>query len=112
MNKEATRTRRSLIIPVKVAHDPRIKRDKAVLLFGEICSMLNVTGSFYMSNEELAKRLKCKTTKPIKEALKELELLGYIERETIKDPKTGMIVGRKITSPWFQALRKKVKPVE
>jgi len=100
INKEFTGARYFLNIPAEVAHDPRIKRDKAILLFGEIYSMLNVTGAFYMSNKEIAKRLRCKTVKPVKEALNELESLGYIERRIIKDEKTGAVIGRKITSTW------------
>lgn len=100
MDKEFTGARYFLNIPAEVAHDPRIKRDKAILLFGEIYSMLNVTGAFYMSNKEMAKRLRCKTVKPVKEALNELESLDYIKREIIKDKKTGAVIGRKITSTW------------
>ena len=100
MNEEFTGARYFLNIPAEVAHDPRIKRDKSILLFGEIYSMLNVTGAFYMSNKEIAKRLRCKTVKPVKEALNELESLGYIKRKIIKDEKTGAITGRKITSTW------------
>ena len=100
MNEEFTGARYFLNIPAEVAHDPRIKRDKAILLFGEIYSMLNVTGAFYMSNKEMAKRLRCKTVKPVKEALNELESLGYIRRKIIKDEKTGAVIGRKITSTW------------
>ncbi|AKG66633.1 helix-turn-helix domain-containing protein [Lactobacillus helveticus] len=101
MNKEFTGARYFLNIPAEVAHDPNIKRDKSILLFGEIYSMLNVTGAFYMSNKEMAKRLRCKTVKPVKEALNELESLGYIKRKIIKDEKTGAIIGRKITSTWM-----------
>ena len=97
---EFTGARYFLNIPAEVAHDPRIKRDKAILLFGEIYSMLNVTGAFYMSNKEIAKRLRCKTVKPVKEALNELESLGYIERKIITDKETGAVIGRKITSTW------------
>lgn len=100
INEEFTGARYFLNIPAEVAHDPRIKRDKSILLFGEIYSMLNVTGAFYMSNKEMAKRLRCKTVKPVKEALNELESLGYIERKLIKDEKTGAVIGRKITSTW------------
>lgn len=97
---EFTGARYFLNIPAEVAHDTRIKRDKSILLFGEIYSMLNVTGAFYMSNKEIAKRLRCKTVKPVKEALNELESLGYIERKIITDKETGAVIGRKITSTW------------
>lgn len=105
-NEEFKGTRYFLNIPAEVAHDTRIKRDKAILLFGEIYSMLNVTGAFYMSNKELAKRLRCKTVKPVKEALNELESLGYIKREKIIDQTTGAIIGRKITSDWRPGIAK------
>lgn len=90
-----------LNIPAEVAHDPRFKSDKSILLFGEIFSMLNVTGSFFMSNKEMAKRIRVKSEKTVQNCLNELEELGYIKREIITDKKSGKIIGRgKITSPY------------
>lgn len=90
-----------LNIPAEVAHDPRFKSDKSILLFGEIFSMLNVTGSFFMSNKEMAKRIRAKSEKTVQNCLSELEKLGYIKREIITDKKSGKVVGRgRITSPY------------
>lgn len=85
-----------LNIPVKVAHDSRFRSDKSILLFGEIYSMLNVTGSFYMSNNEIAKRLRCKRNTVIN-CIHELKDLGYIQTKEIKDPQTGATRGRAIS---------------
>ncbi|KRL84020.1 helix-turn-helix domain-containing protein [Ligilactobacillus apodemi] len=90
-----------LNIPAEVAHDPRFKSDKSILLFGEIFSMLNVTGSFFMSNKEMAKRIRAKSEKTVQNCLSELEKLGYIKREIITDKKSGKVIGRgRITSPY------------
>lgn len=89
-----------LNIPVEVAHDERIKSDKSILLFGEIYSMLNVTGSFFMSNEKIAKRIRAKSVRTVQNCLDELEKLGYIQRQVVRDPKTNVVIQRKITSNW------------
>lgn len=83
-----------LNIPVTVANDPRIKSDKSILIFGEIYSMLNVTGAFFMGTEELAKRRRC-SEQTIYNCLKELENLGYIKRESVTNDR-GKTIGRKI----------------
>ena len=59
--QEFTGSRLFLNIPAIVAHDKVLlkKAPKAILLFGEIYSMLNVTGKFYMSNNTHAERLDC-----------------------------------------------------
>lgn len=85
-----------LYIPAQVTHDPRFKSDKSILLFGEIYSMINVTGSFYMSNKEIAKRLRCKKGTVIN-CVHELERLGYIETKNVADPDSGAIRGRSIS---------------
>ena len=101
MSKEFTGVRLFLNIPVDVAHDPRFKSDKSILLFGEIYSMLNVTGSFFMSNKEMAKRIRAKSERTVQNCLDELEEYGYIKRELVRDKKTGKVKGReKITSPY------------
>lgn len=89
-----------LNIPVDVAHDKRIKSDKSKLLFGEIYSMLNVTGSFYMSNKEIAKRINARSIKTVQNCLDELENLGYIKREVTRDPSNNQVTERRITSDW------------
>ena len=85
-----------LNIPAKVAHDPRFKSDKSILLLGEIYSMLNITGSFYMSNKELAKRMRCKKNTVIN-CVHELEQLGYIKTKIMVDPVSGATRGRSIS---------------
>ena len=98
MEPEFKGTRYFLMIPASVAHDNSLKPiDK--LLFGEIYSMLNVTGKFYMSNKEIAKRLDC-TERYVRSRIEILEKAGYLNREMLKD-ETGAIVGRIITaSKW------------
>ena len=83
-----------LNIPIQVANDPRIKSDKSVLIFGEIYSMLNVTGAFFMGTEELARRRRC-SEQTVYNCLNELEILGYIKREKVTNDK-GRTIGRKI----------------
>lgn len=95
MTEEFTGARLFLNIPVIVAHDPRFKSDKPKLLFGEIYSMLNITGKFYMSNKELAKRLNC-SARTITNAVKELVDLDYITVTEVKDKKTGGTKWREI----------------
>lgn len=98
--QEFTGVRLFLNIPADVAHDPRLK-DKSILLFGEIFSMLNVTGSFFMSNKEMAKRIRAKSERTVQKCLDELEKYGYIKRELVHDEKTGKVKGRgKITSTY------------
>lgn len=84
-----------LNIPADVAHDPRFKSDKSILLFGEIYSMLNVTGKFYMSNKELAKRLRCSKS-TVTNSVNELVDLGYITTKEVKDKETGATKCREI----------------
>ena len=87
-----------LNIPAGVAHDPDLQKfPKAILIFGEIWSMLNVTGEFYMSNDKMAKLYNC--SKPsIKRALKLLETKGLITRENIYKPGTSLVIHRKIST--------------
>ena len=82
-----------LNIPAQVAHDPRFKSDKSILLYGEIYSMTNVTGKFFMSNSKLAERLRC-SRRTIINCINELESLKYIKTKIIKDGK--IIKGREI----------------
>lgn len=95
MAEEFTGSRLFLNIPASVAHDERIKSDKTILLYGEVLSMINVTGSFYMSNKALAKRLRC-TPQTVIRCVRELEKLNYIKTTIVKDKKTGAVKGRKI----------------
>ena len=91
--QEFTGVRLFLNIPAEVAHDPRFKSDKSILLFGEVYAMINVTGKFYMSNKELAKRLRC-SKGTITNCVNELVRLGYITcllytSPSPRDPKTS-----------------------
>ena len=95
MAEEFTGSRLFLNIPASVAHDERIKSDKSILLYGEVLSMINVTGSFYMSNKSLAKRLRC-TPQTVIRCVRELEKLKYIKSTMVKDEKSGAVKGRKI----------------
>ncbi|PJE92104.1 hypothetical protein CU094_08370 [Limosilactobacillus fermentum] len=81
-----------LNIPAFVAHDSRLK-DPEKLLFGEIFSMLNTTGKFFMNNPSVALRLN-KTVRAIQTYLSALEKLGYIKRSLIIDEKTKEVKGR------------------
>lgn len=82
-----------LNIPVRVAHDNRLK-DKDKLLYGEIYAMLNVTNNFFMSNAAMAKRLNC-TNRTVIACLNRLEEYGYIKRNNVYDGK--QIVRREIS---------------
>ncbi len=98
VEQEFTGSRLFLNIPAIVAHDKVLlkKAPKAILLFGEIYSMLNVTGKFYMSNNTLAKRLDC-SRKSIINYINLLKKQGYIETENVIDDETNAIAGRMIT---------------
>lgn len=86
-----------VMIPVEVSHNKKLlERPKAIILFGEIYTMLNATGKFYMSNSTLCERLDCKPT-AMKGYLNLLEEEGYIKRSVVYDDKTKRIKGREIT---------------
>ncbi|TGY53609.1 helix-turn-helix domain-containing protein [Ligilactobacillus murinus] len=98
VEQEFTGSRLFLNIPAIVAHDKVLlkKAPKAILLFGEIYSMLNVTGKFYMSNNTLAERLDC-SRQSIINYINLLKKQGYIETENVTDTETKAITGRMIT---------------
>ncbi|GHV97860.1 hypothetical protein lacNasYZ03_11360 [Lactobacillus nasalidis] len=86
-----------LMIPTKVSRDPELlKKPKAIILFGEIFTMLNATGKFYMSNGLLCERLDCKKT-ALKGYLNLLEDRGYIKRQVVYSDDKKQILGRYIT---------------
>ena len=87
-----------LNIPINIARDPVLldKTPKGILLMGEIVSMLNVTGKFFMSNAEMAKRLRVSQS-TVKKYLDLLEERGYIVRKIIYKENSKQIVGREIT---------------
>ncbi|WFD52880.1 putative replication protein [Lactobacillus phage CR191] len=88
-----------LMIPVGIARDQDLlDNSKSILLMGEILSMLNVTGEFFMGNAELAKRLKT-TPRTVKRYLILLENKGLIKRTNVyADKEKKVVVGRKITA--------------
>lgn len=88
-----------LMIPVGIARDKDLlTKPKSIILMGEVLSMLNVTGEFFMSNSELAKRLNV-TPRSVKDYLILLEKKGLIKRISVyADKDKKIIVGRKITA--------------
>ncbi|KRM06734.1 helix-turn-helix domain-containing protein [Lactobacillus kitasatonis] len=88
-----------LMVPVGIARDKDLLiKPKSIILMGEILSMLNVTGEFFMSNSELAKRLNV-TPRSVKDYLILLEKKGLIKRINVyADKDKKIIVGRKITA--------------
>lgn len=86
-----------VMIPTEVSRNKKLlKRPKAIVLFGEIYTMLNTTGKFFMSNSTLCDRLDCKPT-AMKAYLNLLEGEGYIKRSVVYDDQTKRIKGREIT---------------
>lgn len=99
MNNEFEGSNIFLNIPVRVAYDEEIlKKPKAALLYGEINSMLNVTGKFYMSNNTIAKKLNVSRSTAIR-YVNLLKERGFIETENVTDEMTGAIKGRYISLP-------------
>ncbi len=95
---EFTGSKAFLNIPVAAARDEKLlKYPKSIILLGEIVSMLNVTGEFFMSNSTIAKRLHC-DRKTVINYINLLEKEGYINRKIIKDPQSGAIKGRIISA--------------
>lgn len=85
-----------LNIPVFAARDKDLlKKTKSLLLLGEIVSMLNTTGKFFMSNKTIAERLDC-TPQAVNNYLQLLEEKKLIVRTKVHDKNTNAIVGRKI----------------
>ncbi|MCC4326293.1 conserved phage C-terminal domain-containing protein [Limosilactobacillus reuteri] len=85
-----------LNIPVFAARDKDLlKKTKSLLLLGEIVSMLNTTGKFFMSNRKLAKRLDC-TPQAINNYLQLLEEKGLIVRNKVYSSDNNAIIGRMI----------------
>ena len=83
-----------LNIPVFAARDKDLlKKTKSLLLLGEIVSMLNTTGKFFMSNKTIAERLDC-TPQAVNNYLQLLEEKKLIVRTKVHDKNTNAIVGR------------------
>lgn len=112
MNNDFEGSNIFLNIPVRVAYDKEIlKKPKAALLYGEINSMLNVTGKFYMSNNTIAKRLNVSRQTAIS-YVNLLKERGFIETENVTDETTGSIKGRYISLPSQTNLTRVVKSTE
>ena len=94
MDDEFEGSRIFLNVPVFAASDKDLlKKTKSLLLLGEIVSMLNTTGKFFMSNKTIAKRLDC-TTQAVNNYLQLLEEKKLIVRTKVYDKNTNAIVGR------------------
>ena len=94
MTDEFEGSRIFLNIPVFAARDKDLlKKTKSLLLLGEIVSMLNTTGKFFMSNKTIAKRLDC-TPQAVNNYLQLLEEKKLIVRAKVHDKNTNAIVGR------------------
>lgn len=97
MDSEFEGSKYFLMIPTLVSRDPELlNKPKSVILFGEIYTMLNATGKFYMSNSLLCKRLDCKQT-ALKGYLSLLEDRGYIRRQIVYGEDSKQVIGRYIT---------------
>lgn len=99
MDEEFKGARAFLMIPVGVARDKKLlSKAKSIILMGEIVSMLNTTGKFFMSNKEIANRLDC-TKQTVNEYLSLLEEKGLIVRKKLyAEDNPKVIKGRYITA--------------
>lgn len=85
-----------LMIPPSISRDEDLlKKPKSILLMGEIISMLNVTGEFFMSNRKIAEHLRV-SIRQVNRYLDLLEKKKLIEREKVVSDKNGAVLGRKI----------------
>ena len=85
-----------LMIPPSISRDKELlKKPKSIILMGEIISMLNVTGEFFMSNKKIAEHLRV-SARQVNRYLDLLEKKKLIEREKVVSDKNGAILGRKI----------------
>lgn len=92
-------SRMFLNIPVTISRDrDLLKRPKSIILMGEIVSMLNITGKFFMSNKEIAARLDC-TSRYVNNLLSLLEEKGLISRKIIyADDDHKIVKGRNVVA--------------
>ena len=95
MNTEFKGAKGFLMLPIGISRDRvLLKKPKTIILMGEIVTMLNITGHFFMSNARLAEILQVSRSTLI-EYLNMLESLRYIQRTIVKD-ENGQIKGREI----------------
>lgn len=98
MDDKFTGSKAFLNIPVGIARDKDLlKKPKTILLMGEIVSMLNVTGSFFMGNKKIAQRLGV-STRTVNDYLDILEQKKLIKREKVISKENDAIIGRKISA--------------
>ncbi|WP_240406688.1 helix-turn-helix domain-containing protein [Lactobacillus crispatus] len=96
MENEFKGVRAFLMIPPSISRDEDLlKNPKSILLMGEIISMLNVTGEFFMSNRKIAEHLRV-SIRQVNRYLDLLEKKKLIEREKVVSDKNGAVLGRKI----------------
>lgn len=96
MTKEFDGVKAFLMIPAGIARDKDLlKKPKSILLMGEILSMLNTTGSFYMSNARIAENLGV-SKRSVIDYLNLLETKGLIKREVITEGDSKHVLGRKV----------------
>lgn len=96
MENEFKGSKAFLMIPPSISRDEDLlRKPKSILLMGEIISMLNVTGEFFMSNRKIAEHLKV-SGRQVNRYLDLLEKKKLIEREKVVSDKNGAILGRKI----------------
>lgn len=96
MENEFKGSKAFLMIPPSISRDEDLlRKPKSILLMGEIISMLNVTGNFFMSNQKIAEHLKV-SGRQVNRYLDLLEKKKLIEREKVVSDKNGAILGRKI----------------
>lgn len=96
MENEFKGVRAFLMIPPSISRDEDLlKKPKSILLMGEIISMLNVTGEFFMSNRKIAEHLRV-SIRQVNRYLDLLEKKKLIDREKVVSDKNGAVLGRKI----------------
>ena len=87
MENEFKGVRAFLMIPPSISRDEDLlKKPKSILLMGEIISMLNVTGEFFMSNRKIAEHLRV-SIRQVNRYLDLLEKKKLIEREKVVSDK-------------------------
>ena len=81
--KAFTGAKAFLMIPPSIAEDKDLlKKPKSIILMGHIISMLNITGSFFMSNKKIAERIDV-NSRSVNRYLELLEEKKLISRETV-----------------------------
>lgn len=82
------------VIPAKILHDKRLT-PTARLLYGTISALTQAEGYCWASNAYLAEMYDLSADR-VGRLIADLEKLGYIARETVRDPATNEVKARKI----------------